>query len=238
MKNKIIDNKEFMLFLEKIITPDIFYFNMDSLQKTYKDIAGITLLLSSIHGTTYGSKLGASLLNVVTFEVDGVKTIEEDKIYSPKDLLLKIFNNKKYSQHFKVLKVRMSEVYKKETNEITYFDILNGTAKKNEVQKFEYNNTLRLLKTSTPRCVKDRSISKDEYFEDTYVFLEEHYTTGILNDFLFNSKSFWHTTKPDIDADDFYLICVDSFSFDRVRDLTEGSPYYDLICPLAVLRVR
>lgn len=236
MKNKIIDNKEFMLFLKTIITPDIFYFNMDTLQKTYKDIAGITLLLSSIHGTTYGAKLGASLLRVLTVEVGGDQTIETEQIYSPKDLLLKIFEDQKYSQHFKVIKVRMSEVYKTETKTIGSFDLLNGDVKEDVVEKFEYNNALRLLKNNTPRSVKERSISKDDYFEDTFVFLEPEYTSGILKDFLFNRQSYWHTTKPDIDADDFYLICLDTFSFDRARDLTDGSPYYDVICPLAVLR--
>lgn len=238
MKNKIIDNEKFVDFLKLTITPDIFYFNMDTLQKTYKDIAGVTLIMSSVQGTTYGAKFGSSLLRVITLEVGGDKTKESEQIYSPKDLLLKIFNDKKYSHHFKVLKVRMSEVYKTSNKTIQSIDFLNGNIREENVEKFEYNNALRILNKDTPRSVKERSISKDNYFEDTYVFLEEEYTNGILKDFLFNKASYWHTTKPDIDADDFYLVCIDTFSFDRVRDLTDGYPYYDLICPLAVLRIK
>lgn len=238
MKNKIIDNKTFKNILKATLIPDIFYFNMDMLQRTYKDISGITLLLSSIRGSSYGSKIGGSLLGVVTIEAGNDNIISNEEIYSPKELLIQIFNNKKYSEHFKVLKVRLSEVYKKNRIQLTNIDILNSLHNESTIDGLQYDNILRVLNEDTPRDVLTRSERQINYFEDIYVFLEKEYTNGVLKDFLFNRNSHFYTTKPDIDADDFYLICLDSFSFDRIRDLTEGSPYYDLIYPLAAIRIK
>lgn len=231
MNGKIINNKEFKTFLKNILTPDIFYFNKDMLQITYKDIAGVTLILSSINSETLEGKFSASLFSVATVEGGRGKTTEIEHIYSPKDLFLQIFNNSDYSKHFKVLKVRMSDVGKKSTH----------VKKDNNGSIIElitvYDSVLRLLKNEMPRKIEDRK-KEAKYFEDIYVYLEPCYTSGLLKDYLFNKASYWHTTKPDIEADDFYLICLDTISFDSVRDVSEESKFYDLIYPLAVLRVK
>lgn len=232
MDDKIIKNNEFEIFLKNIASPDIFYFNKDMLQITYKDISGITLLLSSIHGDTSGGKISGSLFGVATIEGGSDKTVENEHIYSPKDLILQIFNDSKYSKYLKVLKVRIAEIGK------TSHTIKPNRDGSITQEKTTYDSALRLLNHDTPRNAFERINHPKTYFEDTYVFLEPSYTTGLLKDFLFNRESFWYTTKPDIEADDFYLICLEPISFDSVRDTSEESKFYDLIYPLAVLRVK
>lgn len=214
----------FKKILEDIPFLNIVYFNTNKLQESYKDLTKKNMLLSTTNNSNIGAKIGASI-GVLNFEISSEKGNSYNKMLTPKEITSVILDDNLYNTHLLIYKIRLSEICARTRNNAG--NIIN-----------EKKPVLRLLNNMTPKSLKVRTKSGKNYFEDVYFHLEEQFTYGIIREFLFEDNSFFKTTKPDIDADDFYMVCITD-SFSNVRDVSvdpADSKYYLLIEPLMLFR--
>lgn len=222
MMKKTIDIDAFKAHIENNNFLNVIYFDTNELQKTYKDVTKKTILLSEINSINAGTKIGANL-GLINMEINSGKAQETEEYYTPKELIIKIIDDKIYKTNLLVFKIRISDI--------------GSEVKVNGVTVLKKISAFRILKSNTPRTVKGREKKNTELFEKVYLSLKPSFTYGIIHEFLFNEKTLFTNPKPDIEKDDFYLICLpNAFSQVRELDVYGNGENYLLIEPLILIR--
>lgn len=222
LMKKTIEIDKFINFLENKKIVNIIYFNTNKLQSSYKDITKKTIAFSDVNDTNRAIKVGASA-GIVNCEISSTKENKIENIFTHKEIIENVLKDNIYTDHLMVLKIRLSKI-----------DMLKS--KGNVV--LSSKSVLCVINSDVAKSYSGRIKSKrnlNNRFENAFIYLEESFTYGVFKDFLFNNDLFFEYAKPDIDSDDFYMVCLSS-SFSNINVPDGESSDYVLVEPIALIR--
>lgn len=213
-------------FLKSSSSSDIFYFNIDLLQSSFKDITGSNLIISNKYSLASGADFSAKLFGV-SMGIKGSKETHIEEILTQKDILMKIIQEKIYSTELLIYKVRLTR-YQYKTP-----PIININENKNfDVTSQSTSPKIRLLKNTTPKKQSSRPDIK-KYYTNTFLYLDENFVFGPLKEYLFDDNSIFNYLHLDIESETFYVIYINKH---KVFNFNDKDSSYNMLTPLLIIR--